>query len=186
MNLWLRLLWLVIAARFSVPIPMPGGASRLNFRVWVHDLDAVGHMNNGRYLTLMDLGRTDLMLRTGLYRAALRHKWTPIANAIAIRYRREMRLFQKFQLNSRLLYWDDTRVVMEQVFIFDGGRHDGQIAARALFKGGLYDRASKTFVPIARLMEEMGVTAASPAMPAEVESFLKTDDEMKLAGNNKS
>ena len=30
-------------------------------RVWPNDLDTNAHMNNGRYLTLMDLGRFDLM-----------------------------------------------------------------------------------------------------------------------------
>lgn len=184
MNLWLRLLWLIASARWRGVLVVPAAASRLDFRVWFHDLDAVGHMNNGRYLTLMDLGRTDLMVRTGLYRAALKHKWTPIANAIAIRYRREMRLFQKFRIETRLLYWDESRVVMEQVFTFIGGRHDGHVAARALFKGGLYDRATKEFVAIARLMEEMGTVAASPVMTAEVQAFLAADDEMKLAGRS--
>ena len=51
-------------------------------------------MNNGRYWSLMDLGRTDLMLRTGLWRAVLRHRWVPVVNAGAIRFRRELRLFQ--------------------------------------------------------------------------------------------
>src|SRR6185503_3961101 len=34
--------------------------SNLSLRVWPNDLDLNIHVNNGRYLTLMDLGRMDL------------------------------------------------------------------------------------------------------------------------------
>jgi acyl-CoA thioesterase FadM len=179
MNLWLRLIWLLVTAGMRAPLTLPADASRVSFRVWPHDLDPSMHMNNGRYLTIMDLGRLDILLRAGLLRAALKYKWTPIANAIVIRFRRELRLFQKFEVVTRLLYWDDARVVMEQVFVFEGGRNDGQIAARALFKGGLYDRAAKQFVSVTRLMEAIGVTAVSPGMSAEVAAFLKSDETLR-------
>ena len=65
MNLWLRLIWVVIAALSGRRVRLPQDPSRLMFRVWFHDLDPFRHMNNGRYLTIMDLGRTDLMLRSG-------------------------------------------------------------------------------------------------------------------------
>lgn len=161
---------------------LPEGVSRVVFRVWPHDLDPSLHMNNGRYLTIMDLGRMDLMVRSGLLKAALRHGWTPIASAVLIRYRREIRNLQPFRLETRLVWWDETASVIEQTFVLVGGRHDGQIAARALFKGGLYDRRAKSFVPIARLMEETGAYAAQPAMSADVAAFLKGDDEMRNAG----
>jgi acyl-CoA thioesterase FadM len=154
----------------------------LNFRVWPHDLDLSLHMNNGRYLTLMDLGRLDAMVRSGLWREVLRHKWTPIASAITIRFQRELRLFQKFRLDTKLLCWDASLVVMEQIFVIDGGPRDGQVAARALFKGGLYDRKERKFVEIARLMALLGVSETSPPATAEVEAFLHADDQLKQTG----
>ncbi len=181
MNLWLRLLWLLLTGWRRTALALPGDASQLPFRVWPHDLDISLHMNNGRYLTLMDLGRTDLMLRSGLWRAVWRHKWTPIASAITIRYRRELRPFQKFRLETRLLTWDDTLVVMEQNFLIVGGRRDGHVAAHALFKGGLYDRAKGAFVPVAVLMQTIGVSAESPRPAPDVDAFLHADDQMKQA-----
>lgn len=182
MNLWLRLLLVLIAGWRGAGIVLPGDASKLSLRVWPHDLDPSLHMNNGRYLTIMDLGRIDLMMRSGLLKAALRHRWTPIASAILIRYRREMRVLQKFRLETRLVWWDETASVIEQTFVLVGGRHDGHIAARALFKGGLYDRSTKGFVPIARLMEETGVSAPAPEMSAEVAAYLMADEHMRQAG----
>jgi acyl-CoA thioesterase FadM len=182
MNLWVRLLWLLLTAQRRGHLSLPRDSSMLNFRVWPHDLDLSLHMNNGRYLTLMDLGRLDAMVRSGLWREVLRHKWTPIASAITIRFQRELRLFQKFRLDTKLLCWDASLVVMEQIFVFDGGPRQGQVAARALFKGGLYDRKERKFVEIARLMSLLGVSEISPPATAEVEAFLHADDQLKQAG----
>ena len=179
MNLWLRLIWLFLTARNRARLNLPGDISRLNFRVWLHDLDLSLHMNNGRYLTLMDLGRLDILIGSGLWRALVKNAWTPIASAITIRYRRELRPFQKFQLETRLVTWDTTLVVMEQTFVIVGGPRDGQVAARALFKGGLYDRKARAFVPVAQLMETIGVSVQSPAPSDDVAAFLKADETLK-------
>lgn len=182
MNLWVRLLWLLLTARRRGHLSLPRESSMLDFRVWPHDLDLSFHLNNGRYLTLMDLGRLDAMVLSGLWREVLRHKWTPIASAITIRFQRELRLFQKFRLDTKLLCWDANLVVMEQIFVIDGGPRDGQVAARALFKGGLYDRKERKFIEIARLMSLLGVSETSPPATAEVEAFLHADDQLKQAG----
>ena len=182
MNLWIRLIWLLLTAHRRGHLDLPRDTSVLNFRVWPHDLDLSLHLNNGRYLTLMDLGRLDVMVRSGLWREVLRHTWTPIASAITIRFQRELRPFQKFRLDTKLLCWDASLVVMEQMFIIDGGPRDGQVAARALFKGGLYDRKERKFVEIARLMALLGVSEISPPATPEVEAFLHADVQLKQAG----
>lgn len=182
MNLWLRLLWCLLTARFRPGLVLPADAGQLHFRVWPHDLDLSVHMNNGRYLTIMDLGRLDVMVQSGLWRAVLANKWTPIASTVTIRFKRELRLFQKYRLETRLSCWDTSLVVMEQTFLLEGGPRDGQIAALALFKGGLYDRKARAFVPIAKLMETIGVSAVSPQPAPEVAAFLKADAELKQAG----
>ena len=182
MNLWLRLLWLFLSARNRGQLTLPDDISRLNFRVWPHDLDLSLHMNNGRYLTLMDLGRLDILIGSGLWRALVKNRWTPIASTITIRYRRELRPFQKFRLETRLATWDATLVVMEQTFVIDGGARDGQVAARALFKGGLYDRKARAFVPVAKLMETIGVSADSPNPSDDIAAFLKADETLKQGG----
>ncbi|HEV2566447.1 MAG TPA: hypothetical protein VGU19_15340 [Microvirga sp.] len=66
MNLWLRVLHLIVTSVFRARLDPVRDVSRLTFRVWPHDLDTSLHMNNGRYWTLMDLGRTDMMIRSGL------------------------------------------------------------------------------------------------------------------------
>jgi acyl-CoA thioesterase FadM len=118
-------------------------------------------------------------VRSGLWRALMRHRWTPIASGIAVRFRRELRHLQRFHVETRLLTWSEANVVIEQVFVMADGPRQGQVAARALFKGGLYDRRAKAFVPIARLMEEIGQFAESPSPTPEIEAFLKADHALR-------
>ncbi len=179
MNLWLRLIAYLLTARFRPTLDLPHGVSRLTFRVWPHDLDVSLHMNNARYLAMMDLGRFDVMIGSGLWRDILRHRWTPIVSKVAIRFRRELRLFQRIRLETRILTWDKDGVVMEQVFLIVGGPRDGQVAAHALFKGGIYDRTARAFVPIGRLMADTGISAEPPPATPEVVAFLKADEAMR-------
>jgi acyl-CoA thioesterase FadM len=179
MNLWLRLLWLLATFRSRGRLDAPSGVSRLAFRVLPHDLDTSLHMNNGRYWTLMDLGRTDIMLRMGLWRAVLRHGWTPVVSAGKIRFRRELRLGRAFRLETRILCWAETWAVMEHRVLSAAREGREVVNAAALVRVGLYDRKAKAFVPIQRMMDEMGVAALSPEPSAAVRAFLDAEERMK-------
>ena len=176
MNLWLRLLLLLVTAPFRPRIAVPDGVSRLHFRVWFNDLDTNGHVNNGRYWTLFDLGRTDIMIRMGLLKAVLKHRWTPIVGGGAIRFRRELKLFQPFVLETRIVAWTENRVVFEQRILSDGD----VVATRALVLAGLYDRKARGYVPIDVIYGKVGVEGvAAPALDAAVQALLDLDGAMK-------
>jgi acyl-CoA thioesterase FadM len=182
MNLWLRLLWLLLSRPFQPRLKPPFEASVLPFRVWFHDLDTSLHMNNARYWGLMDLGRADLMLRSGLWRAILRHGWVPVVNCGTIRFRRELRLFRPIRLETRMLCWAEGWVVMQHRILADSRDGSEIVAAVALVRAALYDRKGKAFVPVTRLLAELGVEATSPLPSPEVEAFLRADDALRQAG----
>lgn len=182
MNLWLRLIWLLLAAPFRRRLALPDGVSSLTLRVLPNDLDLSLHMNNGRYLAVMDLGRLDLLIRSGLGGAVWRNGWTPVANAALIRFRRELRAFTRYRLETRVIGWQDQAVLLEQTFVFADGDREGQVATRALFKGALYDRASQRYVPVRDLMAAIGVSGESPLPSADLEAFLAADRAMREAG----
>jgi acyl-CoA thioesterase FadM len=181
LNLWSRLLWLVATVRLRGRLGAPFEVSRLPFRVWPHDLDTSLHMNNGRYWTLMDLGRTDLMLRMGLWRAVLRHGWTPVISAGKIRFRRELRFWRTFTLETRILCWAETWLVIEQRLVSKDSRGQDVTNAVALVKAGLYDRKAKGFVPVQTLLGEIGSDVPSPSPSADVQAFLDAEDAMRRA-----
>jgi acyl-CoA thioesterase FadM len=183
MNLWFRLLWLLATSWLRPQLRPPFDVSKLGFRVWPLDLDTSLHMNNGRYWTLMDLGRTDLMVRSGLWRDVLRHGWTPVVSAGTIRFRREIRLFRGFRLETRIVCWAETWLVMEHRILTRGkGGHD-IVAAIALVRAGLYDRKGRGFVTVQQIFEALGTEAVSPEPTAEVAAFLASDEAIKKAGS---
>lgn len=182
MNLWFRLIWLLATRRFQPALTLPFGASLLPFRVWFHDLDTSLHMNNGRYWSLMDLGRTDLMLRSGLWRAVLRHRWVPVVNCGIIRFRRELRLFRRFRLETRILCWSENWLVIQHRVLAEGKDGAEIVAAVALARAALYDRAGRAYVPSARLLAEIGVDTPSPEPGPDVAAFLAAEDAMRQQG----
>lgn len=115
MNLYFRLLVFMIRVRFRSRLSM-WDTSRTSFRVNPGDLDVQRHMNNGRYLTLMDLGRMDLMLRSGFWKRLTAQGWYPVVAGQSITYRTSLVLWQKFDIDSRVLGHDDRWIYMEQVF----------------------------------------------------------------------
>jgi acyl-CoA thioesterase FadM len=184
MNLWLRLLWLLFSAPLRPKLAVPAETSALTLRVLPNDLDLSLHMNNGRYLAIMDLGRLDLLIRSGLGRTVWRNRWTPVANAVVMRFRRELRAFERYRLDTRVVGWQEQAVLMEQTFVFLGGDRDGQVAARAIFKGAIYDRTAQRYVPVADLMKAIGATAESPAPSPEIEAFLAADRTLRETSRN--
>ncbi|HZH52034.1 MAG TPA: thioesterase family protein [Microvirga sp.] len=181
MNLWLRVLHLILASFFRPRLDPVRDVSRLSFRVWPHDLDTSMHLNNGRYWTLMDLGRTDIMIRSGLWRPILRNGWVPVVGAGQIRFRRELRPFQAFTLETRIVTWFEGQVVMEHRLVSRARDGSPILNAIALVRAGLYDRKAKGFVALEVLMREHGIDAAPPAPPPEVEAFLASEETLKRA-----
>jgi acyl-CoA thioesterase FadM len=64
MNLYLRLVWIWLHARFKPRIRM-GDTIEMRLRVLPNDIDVNGHMNNGRYMTIIDLALIEYFTRLG-------------------------------------------------------------------------------------------------------------------------
>lgn len=182
MNLWLRMLRLLVASFFRPRLTLPEETSVVPGRVWPHDLDLSMHMNNGRYLTLMDLGRLDLILRGGLLGAVAGKGWVPVLLAAKVRYRREIRLFRPFRIETRILCWTEREIVMDQRIVTDGRDGEPVVNCAALMLTCLYDRAAKAYVPVADILAAAGrADAVSPPVGEEVEAFLAANDALKRA-----
>ncbi|RFA26157.1 thioesterase [Alkalilimnicola ehrlichii] len=171
MNLYFRLLLVLIKTLFR-PRLAPMESSVLRFRVWPNDLDMNMHMNNGRYLTLMDLGRTDLMLRNGLAKAIVKQRWMAVIASVMIRYRRSLLPFQPFELHTRMLCWDDKWFFMEQRIV-----RNGRTVTIALVKGVV--RRSGGYVAPAEFLEKgFGKAVESPEMPESVLAWLRSEEHV--------
>lgn len=153
----------------------------LNMTVWPTDLDMNMHMNNGRYLTIMDLGRLAFILKSGLWRFVFKHKSVPILSAAKIRYRLPLNPFQKFRLETRILGWDEKWFYIEQRFILAEGDKKDAVAAIALVKGSFFDNQKKQIVAVKDLLEVLGTEEASPDLPDYVLSWQAAENALKAA-----
>ena len=100
--------------------PLPGiGALEtdvLDLRVWPNDIDFNLHLNNARYLSVMDYGRVHLLARAGLLQLILKERWSPVVGAVWMTYRRSLPLGAEYKLETRLVCWDERWFYMEQTF----------------------------------------------------------------------
>lgn len=130
MQLYFRLIILIIKLMLNKKQISMFKPCILNMRVLPNDLDLNKHMNNSRYLALMDLGRVAYMGQTGMLRVAMKHKWSPIVSEIDIRYKRPLNPFMKFQLITELIKVDEKYFYVKQSFV-----HKGHVMAEADVKG---------------------------------------------------
>lgn len=144
--------------------------SSLSLRVWPNDLDLNIHVNNGRYLTLMDLGRMDLMFRSGAFKLWVKGGLQPLVGMSMCRHFKALTVFQKFTLRSKLIGWDEKWIYFEQRFVARG-----KLYALGLVKGLMAGKQGP--VPTSTLLESLGIHEPSPVLPAYVHAWLKSEHE---------
>jgi acyl-CoA thioesterase FadM len=94
-------------------------------------------MNNGKYFSLMDLARVDLMIRAGLHRIVRQNDWYPVVVAETLRFRKSLKLFERFVIETTVLGWDEKAFILQQRFL--RGQDcvaEGVVRARFLKKSG--------------------------------------------------
>ena len=117
----------------------PTSISRVRIRTLPTDIDILMHMNNGRYLSLFDLGRWDLLVRTGMADVMKSNDWYAVVSAETITFRKSLQLWQRFDVETRLLGHDDRAIYMEHRAVVGG-----EIYARAIVRARMLKRAGGT------------------------------------------
>jgi len=130
---WLRMIRIGISLIGKPRVDLLA-TTRVRIRIWPNDLDANLHVNNGRYLTLADLGRIHWFVRTGVYQTAKRHGFMPVVGDAMAKYRRELKAFQTVDIESRLVGWSGRWGFLEHRFIRHG-RVVAMVAVRGALKG---------------------------------------------------
>ena len=173
MNLWCRLLWLLLtlAWRKKVGVLEP---SRLRMTVLPNDLDFNMHVNNGRYLTLANVGRIDFVFRTGVFRTAMALRARPVVGDAIAKFRRDLKVFQRYILETRLLGWDDKWIFIEQRFIRHG-RVVGVVTVRCLWVNADGAMTAQFFV------DTVHPQLVSPPLPKWVKEWSRCCDDLSTS-----
>jgi acyl-CoA thioesterase FadM len=103
----------------------------------------------------------------------------PMLSGSAIRYRRELRPFQAFVLESRIIAWTGTSFVMEHRFLARDRAGGESTAAIALVRGGLYRKRDRTFLPAQHIAELSGYAGPAPEITPDIAEFLALESALK-------
>lgn len=161
MNLLFRLIWTAIARRWRSAVA-PFGTCVTPFRVLPTDLDVLMHVNNGVYLSLMDVARVDLMYRAGLMSKLAANRWYPVVVAETIQFRKSLQLFDRFTIETRVIGWDDKATLLQQDFV-----RRGEVVATAIIRSRFLVRGGGAVAP-ADLAALAGASPVSPQLPESV------------------
>ena len=133
------------------------------------DLDMFMELNNGRALTLFDLGRLVLAQRCGLLDVLKENGWGLTMAGSSVRYRQRIRWMEKFEVRSRMVCWDDKFVYLEQAM----WKADGTCANHVLYRAAVTDRNGIVRPP--RLAQAFGVPETSPPMPDWIAAWSRAE-----------
>jgi acyl-CoA thioesterase FadM len=178
MNLWFRLIITILFGRwrfFAKPYADPLKPCTTVFRVYPSDLDLFMHMNNAKYFAIMDVARIELMVRSRLFDKFNAQRWYPVILAETASFHRSLKLFQKFEIVSQIIYWDDKDFYMTQDF-FCGGR----AVANAVVKCRFLSRDGGS-VSTADLKRVAAITADSPELPLWIRQWSEAHEFQKKA-----
>ena len=166
-KLWFRIFRIFISYR-NKPVIKINEVSRSTFRVWPSDLDVYNHMNNGVYLTLMDLGRYDQGLRTGFWQKWRKLGWYPVVVNSTISFRKSLEPWQKFDIETKVIGWDDIAYYIEQRFV-----RNGEIYAKAIMRGRFLKRSWGILTPQEVMDGSGGWPGETPVVPEWILQWAK-------------
>ena len=163
----LRMAKEILKFRNAEPLPLLG--THVGHHIcWPWDIDLWMELNNGRTLTLFDLGRIPLALRTGLWPALRRNGWGIVVAGNTTRYRRRVQAFQRIEIRSRCIGWDARWIYLEHaMFVRD------ECTSHVLIRGAVTSKQG--MVAPERVIAAMGHDVASPPLPDWVRAWAEAD-----------
>jgi acyl-CoA thioesterase FadM len=165
-----RMFWQLYLHRKSPPLPLTGTHVSYHYCLpW--DIDMWRELNNGRTLTLYDLGRIPLAGRVGLIGVLRRKRWGLTMAGASVRYRRRVRAFERVEMRSRLIGWDARFMYLEQSM----WNARGECASHILYRAAVTGRAG--IVPTADLLAALGQDqAVTPPLPDWVRAWIAAEE----------
>lgn len=146
----------------------PFGQHVITTRVMPWDIDPFWELNNGRTITLYDLGRLSLYERLGLGPLVAPHGLRPTVAGAVVRYRQRIRAFDRLVMPSRILGWDARFFYLDHSLWRDG-QCCNQLIVRMAFTEG------RGITPPARVVEIARWGVPSPALPAWIEAWSEAE-----------
>ena len=129
---YLRLTRVLITKRFQSKLDFYSRDSdTISMMVWPQDIDPFLELNNGRYVTLLDLGRYGYGTRVDINGFLKKNQWSLTITGTYNEYRHRLRLFQKFELNTKIIGYDSDWFYFFQKIERNGKTHMASVVKYA-------------------------------------------------------
>lgn len=167
MNLYFRFFWMLLT-RWVLPWKPLGLLDQCptTFIVNPMDMDLNFHMNNGRYLSVMDLARTDLMIKSKTFLPLFSKGYYPVVVSQSIRFRRSLNFLDRFEVRSKMEGWNDRDFYVSQEF-WKGS----SLIAEGFIKGRFKKRGQNGSVVTSEIFRVVGMTEAAVRQGARTEAL---------------
>lgn len=165
---FLRLGWTLVTAR-KLPQMDPLEMHVSRHRCRLVDCDIFGEMNNGRILTLYEMGRFQAAVRMGLWALLKKKRWGLTVAGTSIRYRRRITPFERYEVRTKIATWDERFVYIEQGMF----KRNGDCASHVLFRTAVVEKGRA--VPTDVLIEAMGITEPRPEPAHWVQNWIDAE-----------
>jgi len=165
---YLRLAKVVTLALTGKPLALDD-VGRIRMLVWPFDIDVYPEMNNGRHLTMMDLGRADFTIRSGILTHGQKRGWGLVAAGASVRFRHRLAPLRRFVLSTRMLGHDH-----RWFYFHHETEQGGRVCSSALARVGL--RSKQGLVPSADVLEVLGRSDWKPELPEWVTKWIASED----------
>ncbi|HEU4886558.1 MAG TPA: thioesterase family protein [Thermoanaerobaculia bacterium] len=169
MLLIFRFLLTMLKSRFRSRIG-PLDESVVRFTALPHDCDLNFHLNAGRYVSFMDVARIELIGRVRFIGPMLRRGWRPVAGGAVLRFRKSVLPFERFDIRSRVLGWDEKWIYVEHIV-----EKDGEFCAIGQMRTVI--RSKQGTVPPAEVLAAMDLHLESPPLPDFVAKWRDAEAE---------
>ncbi|MEM7520214.1 MAG: acyl-CoA thioesterase [Pseudomonadota bacterium] len=136
---------------------------------WPHDLDFFMELNNGRAMSLYDIGRFAAGMRAGLIKAVFKNRWALTMAGSTVRFRQRIHGFERFEMRSRAVGWDERFMYLEQSM----WKRNGNCASHVLYRAAVTDKNG--IIPAAEVLKAMGQDPVSPPLPEWIEKWAAAD-----------
>lgn len=167
---FLRLWRVMREARRQPPPADPADMGEITLRIWPWDIDLFMELNNGRTLTLLDLGRFAGAQRSGLIAALKRRGWGLAVAGASVRWRRRVTVFQKAVIRSRFLGHEG-----RWLYIAQSIRVNGEPVSAALLRTAVTSKGGT--VPGEEVAKELGHPGWNAPLPDWVRAWIAAEDQ---------
>jgi hypothetical protein len=129
----------------------------------------------------MAFARWELLFGSEFRSLAFKNKWAPVTTAETVTYRRSIQAFEKFQVTTKIVFWDDERFYVEHRFMCND-----RLCLRALVEGMI--RSPEGVLKPGEMFEQTGDVGEKPKISqqllAEIEALRSASEFTKELSYN--